>query len=126
MKHKTNWSEARLPFRSGHLARVFQEFGDRDNFKLATRTLTRKVLDTSNNVSAIFCALDDHFDARFEFGGVAAVAQQQLGTPKNSGECVVDVVGHAKRELTERGHLLLLNILFALGFVLGMSVSDYL
>src|SRR6185503_19859037 len=84
------------------------------------------VLDTTNDVSAIFRALDDHIDARFEFGWVTAVAQQQLGATEKSSKCVVDVVGHAKREFTKCSHLLFLNILFALGFVPGMCVSDYL
>src|ERR1041385_3405769 len=116
MEHEANRRKlgARLPLWSRHLAAVFQEVGDRNEFKLAARTLAGEVLDTTNDVSAIFRALDDHLDTGFEFGCVTGVTPEELGAPENSGERVVDVVGDAEGELTECGHLLGVNLLLAL------------
>ena len=60
----------------------------------------------------------------FEFCRVGAVAEEQLGATEDSGQCVVDVVGDAKRELAKCSHLLRVNLLFAFSFVLLVRIGN--
>jgi hypothetical protein len=55
------WSEfgACLPTRARHFAGVLEEFGDGDDFEFAARALACEVLNTTDDVGAVFSALDD-------------------------------------------------------------------
>src|SRR5215212_2636840 len=67
MKSKANRSEFRagLPARSRHLASILKQFSNRDNLKLAARALTGEILNTANDVGAVFSAFDDQLQAGF-------------------------------------------------------------
>ena len=116
---------ARLPARPRHFAGVLEQFGDRDGFEFAARALAREVLDAADDVGAVFGALDDQFEAGFDFGGVGAVAEDELGAAEYAGEGVVNVVGDAEGEFAEGGHLLGVDFLLALGDVTRVSLSDF-
>ena len=126
MKREANWSEfrARLPARSRHFAGIPEQLGNRDSFKLAARALAGEILNATNDVSAVFRALDDQLQAGFDLGGIVTIAKDQLGPSKDAGERVVDVVSNSEGEFSERGHFLSVNLLFALCFVAQVGLGD--
>ena len=128
MEGEAYWGKfgARLPARSRHFARVLEQFGDRDCFEFAARALAREVLDAADDVGAVFGALDDQFEARFDFGGVGAVAEDELGAAEYAGEGVVNVVGDAEGEFAGGRRLLGVDFLLALGDVTRVGLSDFL
>ena len=73
---------------------------------------------------AVFGALDDKFEAGFDFSGIGAVAEDELGASEYAGEGVVDVVGDAEGEFAEGGHFLCMNFLLALRLVAGVGLGD--
>ena len=50
----------------------------------------------SSLVGAVFGALDDQFESCFDFAGVVAVAEDELGAAEDAGEGVVYVMGDAE------------------------------